>query len=279
MRKITHTDLEEEVRKACIKASLEGSPDLRPALEDALFRESSELGKDAIQKLIDNLDIASKERIPICQDTGFAMFFVERGEEVMVDGPGLSAAINKGMTDAYRDAYLRKATCHCLTRKNRGDNSPAIIYEETVPGDGLSVHFMAKGGGSENMSAIGMLKPSQGRDGVVEFVAGVMDRAGANPCPPVILGVGLGGTMEKAALNSKKALLRPLMYANPDPELAAMETDILREVNRLGIGPQGYGGEVTALAVSMLRHPCHIASLPVAVTVQCHASRHAKFEL
>jgi fumarate hydratase subunit alpha len=262
-----------------MEANLVGGKDLVAAFEMARDIEESEVGKMVLGRLLENLRIAERERIPICQDTGFAVFFVERGEEAAVEGGALDDAINAGMAQAYADAYLRKSTCDCLTRKNRGDNSPAIIYTDCVPGDKLKISFMAKGGGSENMSALNMLKPAQGWEGVRDFVVSAVDRAGANPCPPVIVGVGIGGTMEKAAINAKKSLLRPLGEKNPDPELAAMEAELLEAINKLGIGPQGYGGRVTALGVSIIRHPCHIASLPVAVNIQCHASRHRVIEL
>ncbi len=279
MRTLSAKDVEEAVRDMCMDAGINASDDLVEALERARSQEESELGRHAIERLLENIEVAAAQRLPICQDTGYAVFFVERGEELTVDGPGLAGAIERGMERGYADAYLRRATCHCLTRKNRGDNSPAIVYETSAPGDGLRVSMMAKGGGSENMSGLGMLKPAQGWAGVRDFVVETVRRAGANPCPPVILGVGVGGTFETAALNSKRALLRPLGRSNPDPELAAFEQEILGEVNKLGIGPMGYGGRVTALECSIIFQPCHIASLPVAVNIQCHASRHREIEL
>ncbi len=279
MRKIKAQAVEEAVRKACIEANLVGSKDLVAAFQSAREIEESEAGKAVLDQLLENLRVAEQEKIPICQDTGYAVFFVERGEELMIEGATLDDAINAGMMRGYADGYLRKATCDCLTRKNRGDNSPAVIYTDCVAGDRLKISFMAKGGGSENMSGIAMLKPAQGWKGIREFVVGAVNRAGANPCPPIIIGLGIGGTMDQAAVNAKKALLRPLGVPNPDPELAAMEAELLEAVNKLGIGPQGYGGRVTALGVSIIRRPCHIASLPVAMNVQCHASRHRELEL
>ncbi|HUT54295.1 MAG TPA: fumarate hydratase [bacterium] len=279
MRKVKAQAVEEAVRRACIEANLVGSKDLVEAFQRAREIEESETGRAVLDQLLENLRIAEREKIPICQDTGYAVFFVERGEELMIEGGTLDEAINAGMMRGYTDGYLRKGTCDCLTRKNRGDNSPAVIYTECIPGDGLKISFMAKGGGSENMSGVAMLKPAQGWKGIREFVVGTVDKAGANPCPPIIIGLGIGGTMDKAAVNAKKALLRPLGEKNPDPELAAMEAELLEAVNKLGIGPQGYGGRVTALGVSIIRWPCHIASLPVAINVQCHASRHREIEL
>jgi fumarate hydratase subunit alpha len=279
MRALAAKTVEEAVRKMCIEANLVGSKDLVRAFEQAREAEESETGKAVLDQLLTNLRIAEQEKIPICQDTGCAVFFVERGEELRIEGGTLDEAINAGMMRGYTDGYLRKATCDCLTRKNRGDNSPAVIYTECVAGDGLKISFMAKGGGSENMSGVAMLKPAQGWNGIRDFVVSTVDKAGANPCPPIIIGLGIGGTMDKAALNAKKALLRPLGEKNPDPELAAMEAELLTAVNKLGIGPQGYGGRTTALDVSIIRWPCHIASLPVAINVQCHASRHREIEL
>jgi fumarate hydratase subunit alpha len=249
------------------------------ALGEAYEREESSAAKDAIAQILTNSRMCAEGHRPICQDTGLAVCFVERGEDVHVEGGTMAEAINEGVRAGYAEGYLRKSTCHCLTRQNVGDNTPALIHIEIVPGDGLRIAFMAKGGGSENMSALGMLKPAQGWAGIRELVVGTVSRAGSNPCPPIIVGVGIGGNFEQAAINSKKALLRPLGEPNPDPELARMEGELLNEVNKLGIGPQGYGGRITALGVMILMQPCHIASLPVAVNLQCHASRHRTINL
>ena len=274
MRTIAAKAIAEAVREACIQANLVADDDLVSALSKARAEEVSPVGRDVLDKLIENIRIAGEQKIPICQDTGLAVFFVRRGEEVRIEGGTMNEAINQGVRKGYAEGYLRKSTCHCLTRKNVGDNTPAVIHTELAPGDSLQIAFMAKGGGSENMSAVGMLKPAQGWAGIKDLVAATVERAGPNPCPPIIVGVGIGGSMEQAALNSKKALLRRLGEPNPDPELAKMEAELLERVNRLGIGPQGYGGRITALAVHILMQPCHIASLPVAVNIQCHASRH-----
>ena len=278
MRIIAAQAVADAVREACIAAGIIGGKDLIAALEKARGLEESDAGRMALDKLLDNLRIAREQNIPICQDTGLAVFFVERGEEVAVEG-GLVEAINQGVRRGYADGYLRKSTCHPLTRKNLGDNTPAVIHTESVPGDKLTIHLMAKGGGSENMSAVAMLKPAQGWAGIREFVVSTVGKAGSNPCPPIIVGLGIGGNFELAAINSKKALLRPLGEPNPDPDLAAKENELLAEINKLGIGPQGYGGRITALGVSIISRPCHIASLPVAVNIQCHASRHRTISL
>ena len=278
MRTITAAALSDAVRAACIEAAISASPDLVAALERALSVEESDIGRHTLARLLDNCRIATEQKIPICQDTGLAVFFVERGEEVTVAG-GMNAAVADGVRRGYADGYLRKSSCHCLTRKNYGDNNPPVIHTEIVPGERLRLFFMAKGGGSENRSAVGMLKPAQGEQGIVDFVTATVERASANPCPPVIVGVGIGGTFERAALNSKRALLREIGVPSPDPDAARMEAELLRRVNALGIGPEGFGGRVTALAVHLILEPCHLASLPVAVNLQCHANRHRLIEL
>lgn len=213
--------------------------------------------------------------MPICQDTGLAVVFAEVGQEVQVEG-NLTTAINEGVRQGYTKGYLRLSAADPITRKNTGDNTPAIIHYELVPGDKIRIAFLAKGGGSENMSAMFMLKPAQGLLGVKKAVKDTVSQAGANPCPPILVGVGIGGTFELAAVNAKRALLRPLGSPNLDPELAALEKELLEQINNLGIGPAGFGGRVTALGVHLMKAPCHIASLPVVVNLQCHASRHGE---
>ncbi|OGP69578.1 MAG: fumarate hydratase, partial [Deltaproteobacteria bacterium RBG_13_60_28] len=215
-----------------------------------------------------------QEQIPLCQDCGLAVVFVELGQEVQITGGDFEQAIQEGVRQGYGEGFLRKSLCHPLTRANTGDNTPAVIHTEIVPGDRLKITVVPKGGGSENMSRVFMLKPAEGVDGIIDRVVTTVREAGANPCPPIIVGVGIGGTFERAALLAKKALLREVGSPNPKPELAALEKALLQEVNDLGIGPQGLGGRITALAVHVLMQPCHIASLPVAVNIQCHASRH-----
>jgi len=214
------------------------------------------------------------EHIPICQDTGIGVFFVEVGQDLRIKNGFLSDAINDGVRKGYRDGHLRKSVVDPLTRRNTGDNTPAIIYTEVVPGDKLRISFMPKGAGSENMSAIRMLRPTEGIEGIKAFVLDCVRRAGANPCPPVVVGVGIGGDFEKSALLAKKALLRNVGSPHPKLELASLEMDLLKAVNKTGIGPEGLGGKMTAMAVHVESFPCHIASLPVAVNINCHAARH-----
>lgn len=274
MRQVHVKEVEELVRKLFIEANLYLGEDVIEALRRALQIEESPVGKKVLEELLENAEVARREGLPICQDTGLAVVFVELGQEVQLVGGDLREAINEGVRRGYRDGYLRKSVCHPFTRVNTGDNTPAVIHLEVVPGDRVRVIAAPKGGGSENMSRVTMLTPAAGRRGVVDYVVERVRQSGANPCPPIVVGVGIGGTFEEAALIAKKALLRPLGEHHPDPEVAALEEEILQRVNALGIGPQGYGGRVTALAVHVEMIPCHIASLPVAVNIQCHAHRH-----
>ncbi len=273
MRSISAQEIEDKVRELCINTCIKANPELVQAFRDSRAKEESALAADTLDRLIENTAIASEEGLPICQDTGMAVFFVELGEDAKIEGGSLHEAINRGMLRGYADGYLRKSTCNCLTRKNRGDNSPAYIHLELAPGDGLSISFMAKGGGSENMGGVALLKPGQGWEGISDFVVETVDKAGPNPCPPVIVGVGVGGPVEVAALNSKKALLKETQAYNPDADLAAKEAELLERINNLGIGPEGFGGRTTALAVHIVTAPCHIATLPVAVCLACQAAR------
>ena len=245
------------------------------ALKRALTAEESPAGKEALRQIIENTEIASREQLPLCQDTGFAVFFVEWGQEVHLTGGSLEDAINEGVRKGYREGYLRKSVvADPLNRVNTGDNTPAVIHTALVPGDKVKITFAPKGGGSENMSALKMLKPADGLEGVIDFVLHCVKEAGPNPCPPIVVGIGVGGTFEQVAVIAKKALLRPLGRPHPDPFYASLEQKILKQVNDLGIGPQGFGGRITALAVHMEFFPAHIASLPVAVNLNCHAARH-----
>jgi fumarate hydratase subunit alpha len=244
------------------------------ALDRAQEAETSPAAKEVIGLLKENAAVAREDRIPICQDTGIAVFFIEIGQDLRIKNGFLNDAVNEGVRKGYKEGYLRKSVVDPLTRKNTGDNTPAIIYTELVPGDKLRISFMPKGAGSENMSAITMLRPTEGIEGIREFVLECVKRAGANPCPPIVVGVGIGGTFEKAAVMAKKSLLRHIGSPNPKLELASLEEELLKAVNRTGIGPEGLGGKVTALAVHVETHPCHIASLPVAVNINCHAARH-----
>jgi fumarate hydratase subunit alpha len=274
MKAIRYGDIVEKVKDACMEANFKLAADVRAAVEKARVTEESPVGREILDQMLENAAIAEREQIAICQDTGFAVFFVELGDGVSIEGGTLVDAINEGVREGYREGYLRKSICHPLTRKNTGDNTPAIVHLELVPGDGLKILLAPKGAGSENMSQVAMLKPSDGLEGIKKMVIERVRGAGANPCPPVVVGVGIGGTMEKAAIIAKKAMLRSIGSVNPDPELAALEAELLKKINDLGIGPQGLGGRTTALAVHIEVFPCHIASLPVAVNINCHASRH-----
>ncbi|MDD4952119.1 MAG: fumarate hydratase [Desulfovibrionaceae bacterium] len=273
MRELDASVVIKAVEAMCIKANTELGDDVRKKFEDGLRLETSAAAREILRQLLENADLAMQTKLPLCQDTGLAVFFVELGEGLRIRGGGLVEAINQGMRQGYEKGYLRKSSCDPLSRKNTGDNSPAVVHLDLVPGDGLKIAFMAKGGGSENMSRVTMLAPAQGWEGIKAFVLRRVAEAGPNPCPPVILGLGVGGTFELAPKLAKKALLRRLDDTHPDPKVAAMEAELLEEVNRLGIGPMGMGGLTTCLGVKIAFAPCHIASLPLAVNVQCHSSR------
>ena len=274
MREINVKLMTEKVRDLCIKANTDLGEDVLQAFDRAMKTEESPLGIELFKELKENARIAKEESVPLRQDTGFAVVFVELGQDVHLVGGNLNEAIEEGVRQGYRDGYLRKSICHPFTRANTGDNTPAIIHTEVVPGDKVRLIVAPKGGGSENMSRVVMLTPSEGIEGIKRYVVQRVRESGSNPCPPTIVGVGIGGTFERAALLAKKSLLRPLGSKNPDPELDRLESDILTEINRLGIGPQGLGGRTTSLAVHILLMPCHIASFPLAVNIQCHAQRH-----
>jgi len=272
MRQINTEKITDTVEKICIDANYNLGDDLVISLQNALNNEESPLGKEVIAQILENAEIGKNEQVPVCQDTGFAVVFVEIGQEVIIEGQGLQEAINEGVRRGYKNGYLRKSIVkNPLDRVNTGDNTPAVIHTNIVPGDKLKITFLAKGGGCENMSRTAMLTPAQGRDGVIDFVVNTVKSAGANPCPPIIVGVGLGGTFEYATLLSKKAILRSVGSHNNDSNTANLEDELLEEINKLGIGPQGFGGKVTALAVHVETYPCHIASLPVAVNIECHS--------
>jgi fumarate hydratase subunit alpha len=274
MREVAAAEITRAVKDLFIDANINLGEDVLAALRRALASEESPTAKEVLQELIENARIACEEGIAICQDTGLAVVFAELGQDCHVTGGDITWAINQGVKQGYQEGYLRKSACHCFTRQNTGDNTPAIIHLEIVPGDRIKIIAAPKGGGSENMSRVMMLTPSVGLEGIKEYIVQRVKEAGANPCPPIIVGVGIGGTFEQAALIAKKALLRPIGSMSPDPEAAAIEEDLLQRINKLGIGPQGYGGRTTALAVHVNMMPCHIASLPVAVNIQCHAHRH-----
>ena len=276
MKQIRVDSITEAVRNICQEANFDLGDDVKRALEDSLQVEESSTGKTIIEQILENAQIACKHRVPMCQDTGAAVFFVELGQEAQVVGGDFAKAINEGVRQGYREGYLRKSMVNdpLIDRKNTQDNTPAIIHTRIVPGDRLKMTIVPKGGGSENMSAVRMMKPADGVEGVKDFVVDCVKRSGGNPCPPVIVGVGIGGTFEKCAQLAKIALLRELGRFNIDPRYASLEKELREMINDLGIGPMGLGGRVTALAVHIETYPCHIASLPVAVNIQCHAARH-----
>ncbi len=275
MREIHVSAVTDAVKKLCMEANYELEPDMLRAFDRALTTERSPAGKQVLQILKDNAELARTRRIPYCQDTGMVVCFVDVGQDVHVTGGGLNEAIDAGVRQGYKEGYLRASIVRSpFDRVNTGDNTPAVIHTELVPGAQVTIKVMAKGGGCENRSKYRMLTPAEGVEGVKAWVLECVRTAGPDACPPLVLGVGIGGTFEKAAILSKKALFREVGSPNPDPELDALEKELLDRANRLGIGPQGYGGDTTAFAIHVLTHPCHITSLPVAVTIECHAHRH-----
>ncbi len=276
LRELDCAAIRTAVAALCIEANHTLPADVLAALERARLEEDSPLCREILGDLLENARIAREEKIPLCQDTGLAVFFVELGQDVHITGGDFRAAFDEGVALGYTEGYLRKSSLDSpfLHRLNRGDNTPAIVYTDIVPGDRVKITICPKGGGSENMSALGMLTPAQGREGVKRFIVEAVKKAGANPCPPIIVGCAVGGTAEQCMLLAKKALLRPVGEPNPQGETAALERELLEEINALGIGAQGFGGSRTALAVHMLTHPVHLASLSVAVNLQCHAARH-----
>jgi fumarate hydratase subunit alpha len=278
MREIKANQIKNKVKELFLKANFYINPDLMQRLEKALKEESSIIGKYVLKMIIENNKIASREEVPICQDTGLAVVFIELGQEVrLVDGD-FTEAINQGVKGAYQEGYLRKSVVDdpVFERKNTKTNMPAIIYTDIIPGDKIKFTVMPKGFGSENMSAIAMLKPADGPEGIVNFVVETVKKAGPNPCPPTVIGVGIGGTIDKAMVIAKKAIVRKINQPNKNLKFAALENEILTKINNLGIGPAGLGGNITSLAVHIDYLPTHIAGLPVAVNVCCHAARHAE---
>ena len=279
MREVHIEQVTRAVRDLCIRANTELGDDVISAFHKALEVEESPIGRDILERLIENARIAKDEQMPMCQDTGMAVVYIEAGQDVQFVGGSLEEAIHEGVRQGYTEGYLRKSLCDPITRKNTGDNTPGMIHYRIVPGDACRVTVAPKGGGGENMSQVVMLSPSEGIQGVKQFVIERVHESGGKPCPPIIVGVGIGGTLEKTALLAKQALLRPVGSKNEDPQIEALEKDWLSAVNDLGIGPQGLGGRTTALAVHIGTMPCHIASIPVAVNIQCHSSRHKDMEL
>ena len=278
MREIDSSAIRQVVRDLAIAAAHDLEPDILDALLAARDRETGELAGNILEVLVTNANIASRDRIPVCQDTGTGILFLEIGQEVHIRGD-LQEALQEGVRLGYEEGYLRKSVCDPLTRKNTGTNTPAVVHIELVPGDRITIRFLPKGCGSENMSSLVMLPPAAGTEGVVRHVVDRVLAAGSNPCPPMIVGVGLGGSFEKAALLAKKALLRPVGERNGRKDVAALEERLLREINDQGQGVHGFGGITTALAVHMEVFPCHIASLPVGINIQCHAHRHKEIVL
>lgn len=275
MREIESGAIIDLVARLCREANTSLGSDLQKSLTEAMAAEESPVGKECLRNLIRNAEIARNEQMPICQDTGMAVVFVDYGQEVVVRDGDFNEAIQEGVRRGYREGYLRKSVvADPFQRTNTGDNTPAVIHTRIVPGDQLQITVAPKGFGSENMSRLAMLTPAQGLEGVKRFIVETVSLAGANPCPPVVVGVGVGGTMEKAAQLAKEALLRDIGTNNTDPALACLETELLQALNQLGIGPQGLGGRCTALAVHINTYPTHIAGLPVAVNISCHVTRH-----
>ena len=274
LREIKSTQIVSIVRRLCIEANTILGDDVIWALKSCLEKEQSPTGKDIFRQLLKNAKIAKEEGIPLCQDTGLAVVFAEVGQDIHIVGGNLVESINEGVRIGYKDGFFRASSLDPLERENFGDNTPAITHVEIVQGDKLKLTVVPKGFGSENMSRVVLFPPSFGLDGVKKFVVRTVEEAGANPCPPGIIGIGIGGTMEKAAIIAKKSLLRPIGERHPNPKVAMLEEDFLEEINKLGIGPQGFGGTVTALDVHIETYPTHIASLPVAINFQCHCARH-----
>ncbi len=285
MKIVSLAEVRDKIKGLVQEANFELQEDVLKVIKDMMEREESPAGKSVFQQILENAKVAKEEKLGLCQDTGLAVFFVEIGEDVELkkdDGLGsLQEAITAGTRTGYAEGYLRKSVVEDpIRRKNTGDNTPAYIHWELTPGDTFKITFIAKGGGAENMSAVRMFAPAAGKEGIEDFVVETVDKAGSNPCPPIIVGVGVGGNFEYSALLAKKALLRrPLGSHNPDPFYEDMERRLLERINNLGIGPQGMGGRITALAVHVESFPCHIASMPAAVNIQCHSHRVMSFKL
>jgi fumarate hydratase subunit alpha len=275
IREVNVSVIKKSISDLCIQANCDLGDDVVKKLHEAMHNERSPVGREILEQLIQNAEIAQNEEIPMCQDTGFAIVFLEIGQEVHLVGGDLETAVNEGVREGYTKGFLRKSMVrNPLNRVNTGDNTPAIIHTTIVPGDQIRITVAPKGGGSENMSSLKMLKPAEGEEGIKSFIIETVKNAGPNPCPPIVVGVGIGGNMEKAALMAKHALTRNLGEKSPDQDTVVLEQELLKSINKLGIGPQGFGGLNTALAVHIETYPTHIASLPVAVNIGCHAYRH-----
>lgn len=275
MREIQVQQITDVVERLCIEANQYLPEDIRKAIQSCHAQEDWEDARDVLEKIIENFKIAREEKVPICQDTGLACVFLEIGQDVHIGGGNLAEAVDEGVRRGYSRGYLRKSVVKDpIRRENTGDNTPAMIYTEIVPGSQIKITVAPKGFGSENMSALRMFKPSQGLETIKKFILETVEDAGPNPCPPVVVGVGIGGTFDKAALLAKKALMRPVDVPSPDPFYAQLEEEMLEKINRLGIGPQGFGGRTTAIGVNIETMPTHIAGMPCAVNINCHVTRH-----
>ena len=276
MRIVDVSEIIPVVARLCVEANIYLDRDVVERIEEFAGVEESPLAREILEEILENARLAASEKMPMCQDTGVTVVFVELGQDVLIVGGDFKDAINEGVRIGYREGFLRRSMVEdpIFDRRNTGDNTPAVIHTEIVPGSDVRITVAPKGAGSENMSEVKMLRPADGLDGMMEFVVDRVSRSGGMPCPPVIVGVGVGGDFEQCAYLSKRALLRPLNEVNPDPRWRSVEEELLKRINRLGIGPMGLGGRTTALGVQILAMPCHIASLPVAVNLQCHAQRH-----
>jgi fumarate hydratase subunit alpha len=274
MREVHVNQITKVIRDLFIDANYNLGADVLAAFDRGIAQDESPVAKEVLKELKENARIAREEHSPICQDTGLAVLFIDLGQDVHIVGGDFKEAVHEGVRQGYQEGYLRKSACNPFSRKNTKDNTPAVIHLDIVPGDKMKITAVPKGGGAENMSRVHMMAPSAGIEGIKDFIVNRMKESGSNPCPPTVVGVGIGGTFERSALLAKKALLRNIGERNPDPELAKLEVEVLERINKLGIGPMGYGGNTTSLDVFFEVEPCHIASLPLAVNVQCHASRH-----
>lgn len=281
MREISTTLITKKVKELCMKAACDLPEDVEALIAAGLEKEESQFGKYSLEKILKNVKLSREEQLPMCQDTGMTVILVEIGQDARIIDGDLTEAINEGVRQGYEEGYLRKSVVAdpVLNRKNTGDNTPAVIHMELVQGDNVKIQVLPKGAGSENMGAVKMCKPAEGIEGVKDFIVNSITQAGGNPCPPVIVGVGIGGTMDKCTLLAKKALARKAGEPNSNPAYAEIEKELLERINKLGIGPQGFGGKVTALAVHIETFPTHIAMLPVCVTLNCHAARHTEATL
>ncbi|MBQ2891183.1 MAG: fumarate hydratase [Clostridia bacterium] len=280
MKEIPVDKIIKAIKEMCIEANCYLNEDIKKAIENGFENEENPIAKSVLGDILKNAEIAKEKNAPICQDTGMAVIFLQIGQEVCFTGGNLYDAVNEGVRQGYQEGYLRKSVvADPIRRGNTEDNTPAIIHTEIAEGDKVKITVAPKGFGSENMSAIKMLKPSEGRDGVVKFVIETVKNAGSNPCPPIVVGVGIGGTFEKAAILSKKALLRDIREDNPDEYYSELEKELLEKINETNVGPQGFGGKTTALGVNVETFPTHIAGLPVAVNISCHVTRHLSREI